>query len=77
MLDALGLRVNMYSFFVENSKGEVKLLRFTATNTRENRRRPESNLKDAPIIINSAVTDKKTISEALAVKDEEKQAFAK
>ena len=51
-LEALGVRVNLYSMVTENTKKlVVKLLLEAPTNDRQSRYRPESTQKYAPILL--------------------------
>ena len=51
ILEALGVRVNLYSMVIVNNKEHVKLLLEAPTNDRQSRYRPESTQKYAPILL--------------------------
>jgi len=51
ILEALGVRVNLYSMVIVNNKEHVKLLLEAPTNDRQSRYRPESTQKYAPVLL--------------------------
>ena len=51
ILEALGVRVNLYSMVIVNNKEHVKLLLEAPTNDRQSRYRPESTQKYAAVLL--------------------------
>ena len=50
-MPAIGLKVNLYSSVVINRQGEFKVVAKNASNSRDQRLRPDTEHKSAPILI--------------------------